>query len=479
MKLKTIGVCVMLFTSAGHLQAAQINFTSGTPALAADVNANFTELYNAKWTLTGADLSYSAGNVGLGVTTPASALHANGFGFFDSYSNTAGAPAQVALRRARGTQGAPSALQNGDEIGYFNTRGHDGTAFAYTTFIISRATENWSAGSHGSNMGFLVTPNGSTSYTERMTIGQNGYVGIGITSPSGKLSIQQGGSTNADGIRLINGSVTGYLYGDAGGTIHLNNSSSAALAINDTGGNVCIGCAATGNKLEVSGAIAGQKIDVQRSDNNWVSYSLNSNASGIGAYVAAASGANAALQVDNYNASATLFKVHGNSQVAFYSSGTTEQCRIGGTVNTCTSDSRLKRDILELPNVLSRIQNLRGVSFHWRENGRADIGLIAQDIEREFPQLVSINTAGYKMVSFNSLHGVTLQALKELKSEKDRQMLTLEQKAAQSEKRAASAEAEAKALRAELTALRQAQSDTQQRLARLEQKIDTRLAAKR
>ncbi len=205
MKPKTLAAYTLLLIAAGQLWAAQINFTSGTPALAADVNANFTELYNSMWTKTGADLSYSGGNVGIGVASPASALHVNGHGLFDTYNNSAGSPGQVGIRRARGSFGAPSALQSGDEIGYFITRGHDGTGFFNTTIIVSRATENWNASGHGSNMGFLVTPTGSTSYVERLTIAQNGNIGIGTTSPGAKFHLTQTGGTSNDGLRLTGG----------------------------------------------------------------------------------------------------------------------------------------------------------------------------------------------------------------------------------------------------------------------------------
>ena len=85
------------------------------------------------------------------------------------------------------------------------------------------------------------------------------------------------------------------------------------------------------------------------------------------------------------------------------------------------SDLRWKKDIEPLENVLQEIVQLKGVKFSWRseefpeinfEKG-TQIGLIAQDVEKIFPQLVKTNSDGYKAVAYDKLSAVLVEAVKE------------------------------------------------------------------
>jgi chaperonin cofactor prefoldin len=70
---------------------------------------------------------------------------------------------------------------------------------------------------------------------------------------------------------------------------------------------------------------------------------------------------------------------------------------------------------------------LNGVSYNWRsdeykERGfsdRSQIGLIAQDVEETFPELVHTDTEGYKAVAYSKLTAVLVEAVKELKAENE------------------------------------------------------------
>jgi hypothetical protein len=125
----------------------------------------------------------------------------------------------------------------------------------------------------------------------------------------------------------------------------------------------------------------------------------------------------------------TKLQVVGNIRVG--TSGT-NGCvqRFDGTsiAGTCSSDARLKTEIRPLESVLGRVTDLQPVRFRWRADeyptrhfGNAvNIGLIAQDVERVFPELVSTDDEGYKLVSTSELPYLTLQAMKELKTKSDR-----------------------------------------------------------
>lgn len=55
------------------------------------------------------------------------------------------------------------------------------------------------------------------------------------------------------------------------------------------------------------------------------------------------------------------------------------------------SDKRLKTNILPLKNSLKKTLSIRGVSFDWKKSGKHDVGVIAQEIEKEMPELILHN----------------------------------------------------------------------------------------
>jgi hypothetical protein len=88
-----------------------------------------------------------------------------------------------------------------------------------------------------------------------------------------------------------------------------------------------------------------------------------------------------------------------------------------------SSDRRLKENIEPLYDVLERLENIHGISFEWnrlyesfgRSTGRREIGVIAQEVEEEFPELVSTwGDEEYRAVDYGRLTGVLLEAIKEL-----------------------------------------------------------------
>jgi len=91
-----------------------------------------------------------------------------------------------------------------------------------------------------------------------------------------------------------------------------------------------------------------------------------------------------------------------------------------------SSDARLKKNVTQLTNVLEKLEKIRGVSFDWNElygsMGRStdhrEIGVIAQEVEAVFPELVTTwGEEKYRAVDYGRLTGVLIEAIKELKSE--------------------------------------------------------------
>jgi prepilin-type N-terminal cleavage/methylation domain-containing protein len=82
------------------------------------------------------------------------------------------------------------------------------------------------------------------------------------------------------------------------------------------------------------------------------------------------------------------------------------------------SDKRLKKNIKPIKNVLSSISAIRGVHFDWRNSGNADIGVIAQEIRKVYPDLVVRDKeSGVFLVKYPQLSAIAIEAVKALKKE--------------------------------------------------------------
>jgi hypothetical protein len=84
------------------------------------------------------------------------------------------------------------------------------------------------------------------------------------------------------------------------------------------------------------------------------------------------------------------------------------------------SDISLKYNIGDITGAMSIIDSIRPVEFRWKENDKKSYGLIAQEIEKVLPDLVSKNDdTNLKSVSYVQLIPFLLEAIKELKNEVD------------------------------------------------------------
>lgn len=63
------------------------------------------------------------------------------------------------------------------------------------------------------------------------------------------------------------------------------------------------------------------------------------------------------------------------------------------------SDIRLKENICPI----NPKNDIELVAFNWKKNGNKSYGVIAQDVEKFYPELVSINDLGYKTVNYDAL----------------------------------------------------------------------------
>jgi len=87
--------------------------------------------------------------------------------------------------------------------------------------------------------------------------------------------------------------------------------------------------------------------------------------------------------------------------------------KVGSVLST--SDERLKINIKNIENALESIINLRGVKYDWKDgHGKREVGVIAQDIEKEYPELIYRDENDYLTVDYPKLSGVLIEGVKEL-----------------------------------------------------------------
>jgi hypothetical protein len=77
------------------------------------------------------------------------------------------------------------------------------------------------------------------------------------------------------------------------------------------------------------------------------------------------------------------------------------------------SDERLKTNITTIKNALEKTLQLRGVEFDWKDSGNHSMGVIAQEVEKIVPEIVSYN-GSTKSVSYGNLVGLLIESIKEL-----------------------------------------------------------------
>jgi hypothetical protein len=114
--------------------------------------------------------------------------------------------------------------------------------------------------------------------------------------------------------------------------------------------------------------------------------------------------------------------------------GGTERLRVTSTEIRATvpiaapniSDARVKENIRPLRGVLDRLDGVRGVAFDWADtpavgesrSGRPGVGVIAQEVEAAFPELVQeFGDQRLKGVDYNGLVAALVTAAKELRAE--------------------------------------------------------------
>ncbi len=190
--------------------------------------------------------------------------------------------------------------------------------------------------------------------------------------------------TTSGGVLIANGNIS---------SVPAGNGTASGVSLDTTGGDIFTG------RVFIQGA---NKI----ADSDFLT-GVNNNGSQIVLYDYSNS---EHLQKWNKNGSTEL-NYNGSKKFETTSGGVTVQ----GTV-TETSDIALKSDIQPITNSLEKIQQITGYKYTLDSSISKSMGVIAQDVEKVFPELVH-GSEGNKTLQYSGLIGVLIEAVKDLSTQ--------------------------------------------------------------
>ncbi|NCO18090.1 tail fiber domain-containing protein, partial [Candidatus Pacearchaeota archaeon] len=95
-----------------------------------------------------------------------------------------------------------------------------------------------------------------------------------------------------------------------------------------------------------------------------------------------------------------------------------------GTCLSDVSDIRLKTITENITGILDKLETLQTISFNWNEEGiklypgnnsnSSQVGLIAQDVQKVFPEFVKQGSDGYLRLNYGQLSSVLVGGINEL-----------------------------------------------------------------
>jgi hypothetical protein len=192
-----------------------------------------------------------------------------------------GGSCSVGLQAAGGTEASPSATTTStNPLNIVAGTTSNGTTFINTASISIGVESTPTATSHPTFFAISTTPSASTTRVERFRINSSGNVGIGTASPLDVLDVTSGsttfrarfrnttaneafasfqntntGTTTGDGLVIgINASAVAYLWNHENSDFIIGNNNVERMRITSSG-DVGIGTASPGTKLDVSGSI--------------------------------------------------------------------------------------------------------------------------------------------------------------------------------------------------------------------------------
>ena len=233
-----------------------------------------------------------------------------------------------------------------------------------------------------------------------MTIATNGYVGIGTTTPSARLDIDNSSDAGI-GLR-VNGLING-IQGESRASVN----GVGVYGINDFGG--------------FAGYFRG-KVEIKTATTSY-GFTHTDGTVTVGSFVGGSTGggwygtrSNHSLSffVNNGPASLTI-STDGLVNIPILATqGGAALCRNGPAIAFCSSSLRYKKNISRFSQGMSFVNKLRPISFDWKKDGTRDVGFGAEDIAKIDERFVTYNDKGeVEGVKYDRLSVAFVNAFKE------------------------------------------------------------------
>jgi hypothetical protein len=317
--------------------------------------------------------AYISGNIGIGTTNPTVKLDVNGSVRFRSSitdnNNATGSANQVLTATSAGA-GVSWATLTATSVGAISgvtVTGDTSTATPLYPIFTSATSGSITAVNVDTN-GLTFIPSGS------------GSLGIGTTSPSDNLDVN-GSARLRSTLKDFNnqaGSNGFVLVSTGAGVSWTSITGAGGASINITDDN-------TGIRYPLFTSATSGSVSSQFVDSNGIVYNTNTNCLGIGSLTPT-----------------SKLDIIGDIRVSGIVTA--------GDFNS-SSDIKLKTNIQRIANPIEKVLQINGVSFNWKESGKATMGVIAQEVEAVLPELVS-NTDP-KSVNYNGLIGLLIECVKD------------------------------------------------------------------
>ena len=192
---------------------------------------------------------------------------------------------------------------------------------------------------------------------------------------------------------------------------------------NNSGTNVGIGTSTPSAQLQLGSTIKNRKIVIfdgyPSPGNDYQFYGFGISAGQLRYQVDATASDHVFYAASSANSSNELARIKGDGQLVVQNTITAPKLQ-------GPSDLRFKKNITPIANALGKIIQLGGYTYDWKDAsdfpgqtlGKGhDMGVIAQEVEKQFPEAVSTNAAGYKAVSYTELVPALIEAIKTLNSQ--------------------------------------------------------------
>ena len=332
---------------------------------------------------------FNGGNVGIGLTAPASKMHiaASGNLAIPTLASSLGTATSIALGNAGSTVVLAAGVSN-TNVSWLQGRQDTGTGSAFDIALNPL----------GGNVGIGVTA--PSAKLDIVGDGTNYALEVNNTSTGDAIKINTANATGNNGIYWNQGAVnlfnlfsttsndTRLRLGNTAGTkVHLSTNGASYL----TGGGVGIATTSPGTAYSlVVATIVGQTGSIEGQG----SMKVTSGALGVGV-----------------TPSGTAGRIDASNDIVAYSS----------------SDERLKENITPITDATEKVKKLTGIEFDWKEECKDahgheghDTGVIAQQVLEVMPTAVRENDNGYLAVRYEKLIGLLIESNKELAARTER-----------------------------------------------------------